>query len=36
MQRVVVGSPATPVGAPESGATPHLDLRATLRGRFTQ
>jgi DNA helicase-2/ATP-dependent DNA helicase PcrA len=35
MQRVVVGSPSTAVGAPESGATPHLDLRAALRGRFT-
>jgi len=35
MQRTVVGT-ATPVAAPESGATPHLDLRAALRGRFTQ
>jgi DNA helicase-2/ATP-dependent DNA helicase PcrA len=35
MQRVVVGSPATPVAVPESGATTHLDLRAALRGRFS-
>jgi DNA helicase-2/ATP-dependent DNA helicase PcrA len=36
MQRIVVGSPATAVGAPESGTAPHLDLRAAMRGRFTQ
>jgi DNA helicase II / ATP-dependent DNA helicase PcrA len=35
MQRVVVGAPTTPIGAPETASGTHLDLRAALRGRFT-